>query len=302
MKIGVFALRMARMWLSRSDKKIYAKTRLPEGSAVVNDVDALSDGMFCHQIDVYHPAPEKRINKTVLDIHGGAYIYSNRKNNKAFAGVFLEKGFNVVTMDYPLNGKKGIDCRTQITVLAKQLRYVWDHAEELGLNREAFFLTGDSAGGHYCLLLAEMVCDPDLAASFGVDLSGIKLKAVAPSCPVYDFVRIVSDKRSLTKGGKRFMFGKTYSQEGFATSLCPKTHLSSLNIPLFLSSCTRDFLRQESLDLAEDLKATSLPHEFIFVESDDSAVNHIHNVVYPNHPESIRVNDAMVAFFLAHAE
>ena len=302
MRIGPFALRMTRLWLGRSDKKNYGKAKLPDGASVITNVDALGDGVFCHQIDIYHPAPNKRINKVILDIHGGGYIYSTRRNNKTFACVFLEKGFDVVTMDYPLNGKKGRDCLLQIQTLAKQLRFIYDHADDYGLNRDALFLTGDSAGGHFALLLAEMACDPVLANKIGVNLDGVKLKAVAPSCPVYDFIRMVADGRSLTKRGKKFMFGKGYAEEGFAELLCPRNHLPSLTIPLFLSSCKNDFLVQESLDLGRDLKNTNIPHEFLFVESDDRQVAHIHNVLHIHHPESVRVNDAMVAFFLAHAE
>ncbi len=301
MRIGSFALRLARRYMGRADKKVYANTVLPEGATVVNDVDALSDGVFCHQVDVYHPAMEKRIDKTILDIHGGAYIYSSRKNNKTFAGVFLEKGYDMVTLDYPLNGKRDCDCLLQIRILAQQVRYLWDHAEELGLNRDAFYLTGDSAGGHFALLLAEMICDPNLANRIGVDLSGVRIRAVAANCPVYDFVRLIEDKRSLTNAGKRFMFGKAYTQPEFGPLLSPKANLGSLSVPVFFSSCTRDFLSQESKDLDEDVKKTSIPNEFCFIESDDSQVDHVHNIVRPNLPDSVRVNDAMDAFFLAQA-
>ena len=302
MKLGPFALRMTRLWLRRSDKKNYANVQLPEGATETVNVDALGDGIYAHQIDVFHPAKEKRIGKTLLDIHGGGYIYGTRHNNKMFAGVFLEKGFDVITLDYPLNGKKGRDCLLQIRIVARQLRFIYDNAESLGVNRDALYLTGDSAGGHLALLLAEMVCDPALAAKIGADLTGIALKAVAPSCPVYDFVRLVRENQMLSKRGKKFMFGKTSRDEGYAELLCPRLHLPSLTIPLFLSSCKRDFLLQESLDLNADLEKTDIPHQFIYVDSDDPAIAHIHNVLHIKHPESIRVNDAMESFFLAHAE
>ena len=302
MKVGAFALKMTKLWLGRADEKHYRGTALPEGAFVDADIDALGDGVFSHQIDVYHPAEQIRINKTVLDIHGGGYIYGTRRNNKAYASVFLDKGFDVVTMDYPLNnGKETCDCIVQMQVLAKQLRYIWDHAEELRLNRDAFFLTGDSAGGHFCLLLAEMVYDADLAEQFGVDLSGIRIRVVAPSCPVYDFERTFYTPQ-LFKSGKRFMFGKRYTQEGFAQLLSPKVHIKSLAIPIFLCSCKRDFLSQESKDLAQDLKSIPVDQQFIFVESDDPKVSHIFNVINIDHPESIRVNGALIDFFLAHAK
>ena len=297
MKLGVLAIKMIRFWLKRSDKKNYAKETLPDGIKATYDVDALGDGVFCHQVDVYLAPEEKRIHKTILDIHGGAYVYGTRKNNKTFAGVFLEKGYDVVTMDYPLNGQRGIDCRTQLTVLANQLIYVAQHAEELDINKDDISIVGDSAGGHHALLLAEMVCDPALAAKFGIDFQRIKIKAVAVNCPVYDFARLTADPKLVSKRGKRFLYGPAYVDPDYVSLVDPKQNLDSLKVPCFVSSCTKDFLCQESKDLASDLDAKGYPHEFIFVESEDPDISHIHNVVHIHHPESIRVNEAMGLFF-----
>lgn len=298
MKLGRFALKVLVKYLKGIDKE--RRKKWPDFSIYKQkqDVDALGDGNFFHQFDVFYAPKEKRTGRVLVDIHGGAYIFSDRKSNQAFASAFLEKGYDVVLLDYmPNNGKR--NCLQQIQTLAGELAYLQTHAEELSLDADKFYLTGDSAGGHFALFLAECSQNIELSSQIGVNLHGIRFHAVALNCPVYDFRRSVMNPK-MSHSGKKLMFGPCYKQDAIISSIDPRQHLDSITMPVFVSSCKRDFLQQESNDLFDDVTAADKSIEFVFIKNDDKAVDHVHNVTDINLPESIQVNDAMDAFFQKH--
>lgn len=296
MKIGPLGMKVLLHFLWKEEKKRRAFWPDPNAYRHQIDVDVLGDGIFEHKVDIYYAndGPNKK-NKVLLDIHGGAYLFGNRKNNYGFASVFLEKGYDVVLLDYQPNGKRR-GCLDQFRSVAAELRYLWDHASELGLNQGGFYLMGDSAGGHFSLLLAEALGDAEYAKALGIDLDGIRIHGVAVCCPLYDFERGVHTE-ALNRAGKRFMFGPDYANPEFARLLSPRAHLSSLNIPLFLSTCRNDFIKQDSLDLNEEAMKASKDLTYVYIDAEDQRVQHVHNVTHFRDPESIEVNDAMDAFF-----
>ena len=77
--------------------------------------------------------------------------------------------------------------------------------------------------------------------------------------------------------------------------LSPKTYISSINIPLFLSTCKHDFIRNESMLLNEDMKDKK-NYVFLDIDSDDKNVDHVHNITKPQLEESKKVNNAMARF------
>lgn len=296
-KFGKIGVRLFYQSMMRANRKNHVDWPAPENYRGLFDVDALGDGIFSHQFDVYYAEEAVRKNMVLVDIHGGGYIANSRKNNFGLASVFVEQGYDVVMLDYPLNKTDGAqDIIDQIRVWAKQLAYLWAHAEELKLNRDAFFLTGDSAGGHFALLAAEMVSDPHVAAKVGVDLGGFTCKAVALNCPVYDLAKLIEES-PLNSRGKTAMYGPAWKDAAAVSLISPRTYLDSLNMPVMVTSCKRDFIRPHSELLVSELEKLGKPHEFVFLDTDKKRVNHVHNVASISLEESRYVNRRMMEFF-----
>ena len=290
MKIGAFLLRVIMKGVGKMDAK--KRDHWPRFNAYrhVFNIDALGDGEYLHGFDVYYAPEEIRNGIVLIDIHGGAYIYGDRKNNFGYASVFLAKGYDVVTLDYEHNDGKTIGVERQVETLCRQLAYLHNHAKELGLDPEKFCLLGDSAGGHFALLLAQLSLSPELREKLGVDLGGIRIHGVAVSCPVYDFKRALNTPM-LSRSGRRAMFGPNFESEQLGDLYSPKTHAKLLTIPVFLTSCFNDFLNQDSLDLEADAKRIGMNLRFSFVENQDRSVGHVFNVIDFHLPDAIRVND-----------
>lgn len=288
-------LRIARANMRRIDKKLHKNATPPDPDYSKLDIAPFkgADDQQCY--DIYYAKNPNGV--TVLDIHGGAYIYSSRKNNRFFANALNEMGFNVVCLDYRLNHGH-LSPHEQIRDLGAEIVHLFKHAEEYGLDPNRFVLTGDSAGGHFALFLAEAFGDENVAKTVGLDFTGLKIRCVAANCPVYDLVAIGKGD-SLTKSGKKFMMGKTAFDLDCQALVCPRHNVEALKMPLMVTTAYGDFLQQESLTLKEDYERLGKPLEFIDIE--DPEIGHVHNVIRLNLEASKQVNEAMAAFFLKHA-
>ena len=244
--------------------------------------------------DLFRAPPEKRKDVLLILVHGGYYIRGRHRDSYPFAFTFLEEGFDVASVEYRTDGK-GVGMRDKINDVAEFLRYLFSSLEKFGLDGEKrFFISGDSAGGHLALINAEGVCDPGI----GIDLRGVRLNGVLLNCPSYDFAAY-RDVRELSRGMKKRMLGKDYTERGTLERVSPRTYIASIGVPVFVSTCKNDFLREGVLRLRDDLDRFGKDYGWVDVDEDDKKVAHVHNVIRPDLPASVRVNRAMMDFMLA---
>lgn len=248
------------------------------------------DGTASQVVDIYYAAPSVRKDAVLIDIHGGFYIAGKRENNRTFASVFLRKGYDVVLLEYRVNDGE-TDVSDALGDCAAALDYLCTNAEGLGLNKERMFLTGDSAGGHLVLYMAEGASE----ASLPIRPQHFKPRGVLLNCPAYDFASF-ADGKGFTPAALAWFMGPKYEDRAYLESRSPRTYLSSYPGPLFVSTCSRDFIRGESLKLKADCDSLGRNIRFLDIASGDKKVGHVHNVVKPHLPQSKTVNDAMISF------
>ena len=294
MKIGTLTLFLIKRYLKSHDKLLH-RNWPDEIYQNAKNVDALGDGRYDHQFSIAYAPAEKRLGHTLIDVHGGSYVYSYRDNNLGFADFFVQRGYDVVLLDYPHNNKKQ-GCDEQIRVLAAQLKYLSEHREELGLGKGKIGLIGDSAGGHLALLLALANCDKKVAELLNVDMGDIKFNGIAVSSPVFDFVKAASEPM-LTKGAKKTMFGPKYADPEEIERLSPKTYIGSMRIPVYLNTCRHDFIGEHSYMLLQEMERLGIKYVFRNVDSEDRNVDHVHNVIKTDLEESKMVNAEIADFF-----
>lgn len=304
-------LRIARVWLRisnrimiSSNKKMWKDVVLPDGEGAFKNVNYAGDGDFYRGFDLFHAYGQRR-KKLVIDIHGGSYIYGTRINNFRFAELFLNRGYDVLLPDYRLVKKKtGVSVKDQISDLLLMLSYLKEHKKELGIEEDDIALMGDSAGGHLALFLQLVLDDSKLQQEWGIDLSGLESKAVVCICPVYD-LEVLIKKNILSKRSKKYLFGECCLEPGFSEKISPRSHIASLNHPIFVSTCRNDFLNfkvagAHSDCLKADLEKEGKEFEFINLETKKKSIAHIHNVLNREAKESKEVNQAIYDFLEKH--
>ncbi|MBR6915878.1 MAG: alpha/beta hydrolase [Clostridia bacterium] len=241
--------------------------------------------------DLFYAPPEKRKKILLILVHGGYYIRGRHRDSYPFAVSFLEEGFDVASVEYRVGGK-GVGTREKIGDVAEFLRFLFSSLGKLGLDgEEKFFISGDSAGGHLALINAEGACDPGI----GIDLGGVRLDGALLNCPSYDYAAY-REQKELSRGMKKRMLGKDYREKGSLERVSPRTYIASLSVPVFVSTCKNDFLREGVLRLYGDLDRFGKKYVRVDIDEDDKKVAHVHNVIYPDLPASVKVNRAMMDF------
>jgi len=241
-------------------------------------------------MDIYYADNAVRKDAVLVDIHGGFYVAGRRENNRDFASVFLKEGFDVVLLEYRLNDGKR-DVSDELADCAAGLDYLATHAAGLGLDKERMFLTGDSAGGHLALYMAEGAEDSSLPIRPAV----FAPRGVLLNCPAYDFATF-GNTDSFSVSALEWFIGPRYEDKEWMASMSPRTYIGSYHGPLFVSTCTNDFIRSQSLLIKADRDSLARPLAFVDIASKEKKVGHVHNVTAVDLPESQEVNSKMIEF------
>ena len=136
------------------------------------------------KLDVYMPPTPGDRRPVVLQIHGGAWIIGDkREQGIPLLGHLAAAGWVGFNANYRLS--PGATFPDHLVDLKRALAWIREHAAEYGADPDFVCVTGGSAGGHLTALMALTANDPRYQPGFEhVDTS---LKAAVPFYGVYDF-------------------------------------------------------------------------------------------------------------------
>ncbi len=244
--------------------------------------------------DLYYTNTEKK-NILLINIHGGFYVGSSRKDNFMLAHYFLRKGIDVALIEYRLNDDN-IETKDEMQDVNDAISFIYNNLDLLRLTHDKIFIMGDSAGGHFALMNALAKCTQTPLLKDDYKICGVML-----NCPAYNYQDYHSYDE-LSNGLKRWILGKNYKNPQYLATLSCKSYISNLKLPIFVSTSSLDFLRKDVLDLISDLDKYKINYTFVDIKSNNPFAGHVHNVMRPRLKESIKVNKAMYEFMLENVE
>ena len=103
---------------------------------------------------LYYRAPTRldELRPILVAIHGGSWQHGGPRENADFTGRFANAGWAVFSLDYRLAPE--FVHPAQIDDVRDSLDWIYDHARELGADRDRIALAGRSAGAHLAMLAA----------------------------------------------------------------------------------------------------------------------------------------------------
>ena len=102
------------------------------------------------KLDVWQNQESKKALPTVIYIHGGGFEFGDRMSAVPYLFPYLNKGWNVVNMEYRLSGQALAPAAVKDARCA--LRWVYRKAAQLNIDTDRIVITGHSAGGHLALM------------------------------------------------------------------------------------------------------------------------------------------------------
>lgn len=133
-----------------------------QGHKVIHDVVYAQPGVKPLKYDVYIPDGAKKLPGIII-IHGGAWRMNCEDVMSGMARELTRNGKYVVfSIDYRWSGTADGDARpNELYELIEDcfgaVLHIQEHASEYGLDPKRLAVTGDSAGGHLCTSVANMI-------------------------------------------------------------------------------------------------------------------------------------------------
>jgi acetyl esterase/lipase len=130
------------------------------------DIDYWGDGIRRHRLDVYHSrlVPPQQAPVMVY-IHGGAWMIGDkREQGKPMMYELASRGWLCVAVNYRLSPKA--TWPDHIVDVKRAVAWVKEHIAEYGGDPAFVAVSGGSAGGHLCSLLALSTGDPAFQPGF----------------------------------------------------------------------------------------------------------------------------------------
>lgn len=152
----------------------------------VRDIRYAEGGGRRHLLDVYRPAEPVVGAPVLLQIHGGAWIVGEkREQGRPLMYQLAANGWVCVAPNYRLS--PGVVFPEHLVDVKRALRWVREHVAEYGGDPGFVVVTGGSAGGHLAALAALTQNDPEFQPGFeDVDTS---VAACVPFYAPYDLTR-----------------------------------------------------------------------------------------------------------------
>src|SRR3954454_24094937 len=223
----------------------------------IADIDYVGDGKFRHKLDVYRPRDGGTGLPVVIQVHGGAWVIS-QKNQQGLPMMthLAARGFVCVAPNYPLSPK----AKWPEHLVALKHAIAWTRANIADYGGDPSFITvtGGSAGGHLAAMLALTANDP--AYQPGVEDADTSVQACVPFYGAYDLANTLG-----TRSGRRrleFFLNRMVLQSTdpkVAEDATPLLHVHSDAPPFFVIHGAHDSLVPvaEARDLVRRLREVS---------------------------------------------
>lgn len=296
MSLGKLLLK--KLWDATGKKdaiRIAAQTPTP-GVTKLSDIPYLDDDNNAHRLNVYYPEGTTSSLPTIVDVHGGGWLYGDRHLNDNYCRYLAKKGFAVVALDYRLIDEERFPA--QLHDIFAALNFLVKNADNYYCDLNHAFLTGDSAGGHLSAMTLAVMGNEAAQKKFGLS-TDIKFLAAALTCGFYDFSKLVKLNISVVRAYGEYFLGKGFRKSPSLPDINVKTFLTENCVPLYLSSGEGDFIRSQSNAFVKLLDEKKIPYTYKYWQKqvEDRKLDHVFNITHPEWKESMETNDAVCDFF-----
>jgi acetyl esterase/lipase len=107
---------------------------------------------ICLRLDVFRPRAPGRLRPAIVQVHGGAWVTSNKwAQGVPLLGQLASLGWVGFNVDYRLSPRAAFPA--QLVDVKRAIAWVREHAEEYGVDPGFVVVTGGSAGAHLAALV-----------------------------------------------------------------------------------------------------------------------------------------------------
>lgn len=222
-------------------------------------------------LDVYRPKTNGKL-PVIISVHGGAWVYGSKEVYKHYCASLAQRGFVVINFSYRLSPRHKFPCHLEDSV--KVVNWLYENLEVYGMDENAIFAVGDSAGAHILSHLCTLNINPDFAANFNFKINPkFAPKAVALNCGFYDASIAKESEMDITNIMNDVLQNKGTQEElNLVSSI---SHITKEFPPTYIMSANADFLQNQVQPLANKLESLHVPYKLKIYGDDTNKLEHV---------------------------
>ncbi len=210
-------------------------------------------------LDVYYPKDTACKLPTIINVHGGGWVYGDKHRYQFYCMEMAAFGFTVINFSYRLAPK--FKFPAQLEDVNNVVMWTLLNHEKYFIDTDNTFLVGDSAGAHLASLYTAFCTDEKYQKEFTFSPpKDFVPNALVLNCGIYDVKTAVKNKSSNT----RYLIKDLMGKEGYNNHLDLIAPLSLVNEkfpPIYLMSALGDFLLHQIDTMEKRLKSLGVVYE-----------------------------------------
>lgn len=238
----------------KSDTKRDSSLTVPESVTLIEGIPYGPDRKW-HTLDICFPA-DRSSKATVINVHGGGYVYGSTKPYKFYCADLAARGFTVISFNYRLAPAAKFPSPIEDTNLV--MKWMCDNRDSYPIDIRNVFMVGDSAGAQLASQYATIWSNPEYARIMGITPPDFRLAAVGLNCGMYDLTAHLESGRKSPMVRDYF----TRKPEQFGEKLNVLKYVTDAFPPAYLLSAPGDFLVDKCQPMAEFLSSKGVPCEY----------------------------------------
>ncbi len=260
---------------------------------IIREIPYIEDGDRGHLMDLYRTPGLDAKAPVMINIHGGGLFASYKEVNANFNYEWARLGFHTISISYRRIPE--VYMKDQIHDVMSAMRYIGEHAEDLGISMDNVYLTGDSAGA----LLAHCV----LSICGSTKLQGV----FAERPPKFNFraagfisIFLDTQRKDIMRAINDQVLAKEDRNMPYAPYILNPVSMvgESTYPPIFLVTGAQDLVQKDTLKYEKALKKRRIPCRLLnFPAGKERKLDHVFAVKFPKWPESRKVYRQMMEFF-----
>lgn len=277
-----------------------ADAKRDEGLQTPEDIrrfDNISYGPFGTEnlMDIYVQKEVTAPQPTIVNIHGGGWVYGCKEIYQFYCMSLAQRGFTVVNINYRLAPESRFPAAVED--INAVMTFLSEKGAEYYVDAKRLVMVGDSAGGQLVSHYATILTNPEFAAKFDFAVPDVQVKAVGLNCGAYDGKKM---SRAIFKEEvfKEYLgyVGKRVPVE-LQDKLDALSYMTGAFPPAFIMSAQNDFLKNAVKPMREHLEALGVPCDSkIYGKKSQKEVAHVFHVNI-RLPEATECNDDECNFF-----
>ncbi len=250
-------------------------------------------------LDVYVRKDVNKLQPTIVNIHGGGWVYGSKEIYQHYCMRLALRGFSVVNINYRLAPESHFPIA--VTDINQALCFLKEHGKEYFVDSDQLILIGDSAGGQLVSHYATVLTNPEFAALFDFTVPDVKVRAVGLYCGTYDGLAMAeTGSDELFLGYLGYQVGKV--PERVLKQVDALSYMTKDFPPAFIMSAYNDFLFPLAKPMEEFLTKLGVETQCkIYGTPEQKEIAHVFHVDCKLE-EAKKCNDDACAFFRKYVD